>query len=601
MKKIVSVLATMVLCFQTFAGHIIETTNQTLTPNQSTYNELIKSTEDFDLYTIVKVSTLVSSQEDGKVTILLPGEYNTSITYVVNDMYYNDDANYYWNGICYDEGTNFQSSLSITNKNGTFTGSFSIGEKSYLLEDLGDGLGVVQRYHQSSDNLDFCASRNQPNEITVLNENNICLLQKIRAVIFVDNTINHSSAAKIAKAQACINDANTTRHNSPGLHTDIELAGVFGTNFNFTSNIFNDINTFQNNGTTPGNAIFNARASTNADLTFVLSKKLWISGGSSILGIVHDFMGFNSAFSIVRFNNAVQTNKPVFSHECHHLFDCQHEVGASSLAPLYARGFQINSSATTLMVASNNVRNTLSNPFTLFPSNGNLLPMGNPATADNAREAANRNIPVALYFPDNIPMPVGITLAKGYVYCSKQNTITTNIDVCDGGSVLLKYYVSNDGINWSLLTSITTSNSSHTQSIIMNPYYSPSIGVYYYKYVKVVASHGVLSDTKTTLLTSYCPDKNIIVGNNGQKVASSAQQNVIVYPNPSTDGLFTIECPTFEQSIKITVTDPLGKILQNITYNDEQKIVLNLSEFSAGQYFLKLKTNKYEKDIILNR
>lgn len=67
----------------------------------------------------------------------------------------------------------------------------------------------------------------------------------------------------------------------------------------------------------------------------------------------------------------------------------------------------------------------------------------------------------------------------------------------------------------------------------------------------------------------------------------------MVYPNP-TNNWITISF-TAKANYTITLTDLMGKELQQITVNNQPTVQLNLSHYADGIYLVKVPTNGYSK------
>jgi hypothetical protein len=84
-------------------------------------------------------------------------------------------------------------------------------------------------------------------------------------------------------------------------------------------------------------------------------------------------------------------------------------------------------------------------------------------------------------------------------------------------------------------------------------------------------------------------------------VENSLLNQLEVFPNPSTSGVFELKGSTLDQINQITVLDVLGKQLLSITTIEAD--LIDLSMFNAGIYYLQIKTaeNIILKKIIINK
>ena len=84
-------------------------------------------------------------------------------------------------------------------------------------------------------------------------------------------------------------------------------------------------------------------------------------------------------------------------------------------------------------------------------------------------------------------------------------------------------------------------------------------------------------------------DYSVVVINPLGIIESSFEQTPIFYPNP-TKGDFSIDLKSNFQTIKVTISDLNGKIIQSNTFTDKQHINLILNE-STGVYFINLESD----------
>lgn len=70
-----------------------------------------------------------------------------------------------------------------------------------------------------------------------------------------------------------------------------------------------------------------------------------------------------------------------------------------------------------------------------------------------------------------------------------------------------------------------------------------------------------------------------------QGIAVNQSSEIMIYPNPSNDGQFTIN--GLKNSNKLEVIDVLGKVVQTISIS-ETTFTLNISNLNKGIYFYKI-------------
>ncbi len=78
---------------------------------------------------------------------------------------------------------------------------------------------------------------------------------------------------------------------------------------------------------------------------------------------------------------------------------------------------------------------------------------------------------------------------------------------------------------------------------------------------------------------------------------------VSVYPNPSTDGLFTVDLGNYSGNTNITVYNIIGKIVFTNVLNAGSKQAIDLSDLANGSYFVNIRNDKESctKKITVNK
>lgn len=112
---------------------------------------------------------------------------------------------------------------------------------------------------------------------------------------------------------------------------------------------------------------------------------------------------------------------------------------------------------------------------------------------------------------------------------------------------------------------------------------------------------------KTTDLNGEYSYSNIVPITIKKVSVAGISNNVLIYPNPSTDGLFNLSFnSTAEQTIRINVFDLSGKPVHTSEYSaDEGNLLmqLDLQQLSSGIYFLTLQTGSQQvsEKLIISR
>ena len=78
----------------------------------------------------------------------------------------------------------------------------------------------------------------------------------------------------------------------------------------------------------------------------------------------------------------------------------------------------------------------------------------------------------------------------------------------------------------------------------------------------------------------------------------SNNSNIGIYPNP-TNGLVSINVGTTSTLVDVTVMEVSGRIVKLEKYSNTNMLSLDLSELSAGMYFVTVKTDNQLKQVKL--
>ena len=84
----------------------------------------------------------------------------------------------------------------------------------------------------------------------------------------------------------------------------------------------------------------------------------------------------------------------------------------------------------------------------------------------------------------------------------------------------------------------------------------------------------------------------VVTVNEFVSISELSELGISIYPNPS-NGLFTIETT---DNYEITITDISGKVIQQLTMNNEQ-LTINLIDNAVGIYFIKFQNSEVVKTV----
>ena len=75
-----------------------------------------------------------------------------------------------------------------------------------------------------------------------------------------------------------------------------------------------------------------------------------------------------------------------------------------------------------------------------------------------------------------------------------------------------------------------------------------------------------------------------------------------IFPNPASNHL-TVALRNNNKKIKITISDIAGKIMYANTFSEQQKIEVNIKDFTEGVYILQIQWNNFKemKKLIITR
>jgi hypothetical protein len=86
-------------------------------------------------------------------------------------------------------------------------------------------------------------------------------------------------------------------------------------------------------------------------------------------------------------------------------------------------------------------------------------------------------------------------------------------------------------------------------------------------------------------------------------VTERSMNNVMIYPNPSSTGIYTIDLGTASSKSIITVYDIVGKTISSKEVDSSSKQMLDISNQQNGCYFVSIKNDSgtTTKKVILNK
>ena len=90
--------------------------------------------------------------------------------------------------------------------------------------------------------------------------------------------------------------------------------------------------------------------------------------------------------------------------------------------------------------------------------------------------------------------------------------------------------------------------------------------------------------------TTYCTCMNTCLAIVGIEETKN-NLNSLVYPNPANDKLYIDVNTQSNELIEINIENMLGEIVSNTIANQNEKILINLSDFKNGIYFITVKQN----------
>jgi peptidoglycan/xylan/chitin deacetylase (PgdA/CDA1 family) len=102
-------------------------------------------------------------------------------------------------------------------------------------------------------------------------------------------------------------------------------------------------------------------------------------------------------------------------------------------------------------------------------------------------------------------------------------------------------------------------------------------------------------------LSSYALLKSTVVENAISSEAERILNNSVIYPNPTSDGKFTITLPEITENVTISLSNVQGKLLYQKDTEGLKQIEFN-QQLNAGIYLLRVSTNKFfvTKKLVVN-
>ncbi|WP_055435124.1 T9SS type A sorting domain-containing protein [Lacinutrix algicola] len=94
------------------------------------------------------------------------------------------------------------------------------------------------------------------------------------------------------------------------------------------------------------------------------------------------------------------------------------------------------------------------------------------------------------------------------------------------------------------------------------------------------------SDTMISRCSTYCTVKGVLIGD---AFAKREVNNLKLYPNPSTNGIFQINFNKKNSEIKVIVNSISGQVIQsNVFHNVLNKVTVDLSQYPSGIYLINI-------------
>ncbi len=103
--------------------------------------------------------------------------------------------------------------------------------------------------------------------------------------------------------------------------------------------------------------------------------------------------------------------------------------------------------------------------------------------------------------------------------------------------------------------------------------------------VELIAFGATTTCTSTIGCAFSCSTKCSTVVNYSEN-EELLDDNIIIFPNPSLDGLFRLNFNQMHEELKVQITTVSGKKIQSISYEEIKTLTIDLSKFPTGIYII---------------
>lgn len=341
--------------------------------NLAKYNAY-KSDAEYDSVYLVKLNALAATQDQGRISIIVPGS-STTESFQVQRAEYESENQYIWQGgQIIDDSTKAPGYLLLLKANGELIGELSVGNQYFLIAPISDSLHVLIKTKSNIPDA-YCGGPTTMDSVeaapgatctmgTDKCNIDILIMYVDSALFYIPDPLKATSIGTLGKWQ--IERMNTSFIRSNIKHR-ARLVGIFEwkDTWSYYKEAGEDVIQLSNKLKNSFSYVSQLRTILNADLVVLLTPGNNYSG---VIGQAIDFgpVNFDNSGAVVGMPWTLNTAY-VFTHEVGHLLGGEHED--QGVFTSYARAHEFDAT----------VKGTLYHYYTIMHKSSNqLLNFSNP-------------------------------------------------------------------------------------------------------------------------------------------------------------------------------------------------------------------------------
>ena len=581
---------------------LIESSNSTtasFTSQELLNYDLLQDLEYLSDHYIVSVNNLANALNNDSINLELPNLACGILTFKSIYLEYFSDSLYtlYATLMENDSCVDFDGEFTLVSNSNGVTGHIIVDTIEYEINQIGDDQIILSKFDPDFFTDSECGNENgggtfsEPNTGEATERSGNCTVRCM--VLYTAKAKATRGDNMMSQIDKAIAQTNQALNNSEIAQSDlnVEFVGFEEVSFIETPIIDNDVNAIS---TDP--QIIALKELYFADIVILLTDGNYGGTNGITQGIGPDS---SMAYAIVNVNNAT-SGRYVFAHEFGHLFGAGHETDTRPGNPhghqWRKHGWWGKKRRSLLHRAGNNPRRVL------HYSNPDVHAFGDwtgiAGERNNAAIIRANACTVAAHYEEPEFIPFSAYIQGDLEECMCQtSTFTVKVFGGDPGIVQTDWYLSSDGINYSLAYSGVSGDIFYYQLPCPFPNNDLPPNEPKRVYIRIVSTSPdgqVYTDFHRLIFLPLDDEKCDFSGieKDGNEDLSNGYA-IQVYPNPSSTTQVTVSSDDFPNCsyIIVKVIDPEGNLLlqENKTVNaGSDSINLNIGSLDTGLYFLYL-------------